>query len=575
MVNGFFVDLAIMISIATFGAYLLGMLKQPLIPAYIITGLVIGPHALGLVTNMETIKLFAEIGIAFLLFVVGLELDFSRMKTIGLISTVGGTMITLLSFCAGILIAMAIGFQNIEIAYIGLVVAFSSTFVVIKLLADYKELDTLHGRIMVGILLMQDVIAILALSVLTALNTFAPAMILVSILKGVGLLIIAVLGSKYLFPQMFKFAAKSKELLFLLSITTCLIFAMLSLQFGFSIAIGGFVAGLALGNLPYNFQIIARVTPLRDFFATLFFVSLGAELLVPSVREVMLPVALLLAFVLLIRPVLTIILTNFFGYATKVSFLVSASLTQVSEFALIIVLQGQLLGHISPNIFTITVLLALVTMTTSSYMIRFDNQIYKFLSRFLHVFEKIGRERYLGYEAEQQEKKEKYSTILIGCDRLGYNILHTLEKIKKKVFVIDFNPDIVRKLVRDKVPCMYGDIGDLDIIERVNIKDAEMVIATFPEIDANMFLLKQVREKNKKAVLILTANKVEEALKLYDAGADYVILPHFLGGEHVAFLLQDVSVDINNLLKAKVEHIQELHKRKTMGHEHPEHHHKR
>ena len=469
---------------------------------------------------------------------------------------------------------MAIGFKSLELVYVAIVVAFSSTLVVIKLLSDYKELDTLHGRIMVGILLMQDVIAIVAMSVLTSANAkFTPALILLSIVQGVGLLAVAVLGSKYAFPGIFKRAAKSKELLFLLSISTCLIFAILALQFGFSIAIGGFIAGLALANLPYNFQIISRVTPLRDFFATLFFVSLGAELMVPSVKAVLVPFAALLAFVLLVRPVLTIILANFFGYATKVSFLVAASLTQVSEFALIIVLQGQLMGHINHNVFTITVLLALVTMTISSYLIRFDNQIYKPLSKFLHVFEKIGRERYLGYEPE--EKKEKYNAILMGCDRLGDSILSKLKDIKKKTFVVDFNPDIVRKLVKEKVPCMYGDIGDIDIIERLNIEDAEMIISTFPGIDANMFLLRQARERNKKAVIILTANKVEGALKLYDAGADYVILPHFLGGEHVAFLLQDVSVDIKNLLKAKVEHIKELHRRRALGHEHPEHHHKR
>lgn len=566
MVNGVFVDIAIMISIATVGAYILGVLRQPLIPAYIITGIIIGPHALGLVTNQATIKLFAEIGIAFLLFVVGLELDFSRMKTIGLISTAGGSILTVASFAFGLLIAIGFKFSSIEAVYIALVVAFSSTFVIIKLLSDYKELDTLHGRIMVGILLMQDIIAIIALSILSSLQTFTPVFLLISLVKGIGLFITAILASKYLFPSVFKFAAKQKELLFLASITACLVFAIFSVHLGFSIAIGGFIAGIALANLPYNFQIISRVTPLRDFFATLFFVSLGAELLLPSLREIIIPAAVLFGFIIILRPIFTIMLTNFFGYATKVSFLVAVSLTQVSEFALIIVAQGQILGHINQNIFTMTVLLAVITMTTSTYFIRHDNQLYKLLATPLKIFEKIGRERYLGYEHE----KEKYNTILIGCDRLGYTLLKALQKINKKVLVVDFNPDIIRKLVKEKVPCMYGDIGDIDIIERINIKDAGMIITTFPEIDANMFLLKQVREKNKKAVLILTAKKVDEALKLYDAGADYVILPHFLGGEHVSFLLQDVTVDIKKLLKTKIEHIKELHARKNMGHEHPE-----
>ena len=294
--------------------------------------------------------------------------------------------------------------------------------------------------------------------------------------------------------------------------------------------------------------------------------SLGAELIVPSVRAVIVPVAYLLAFIIIARPIVTIMLTNFFGYATKVSFFVAASLTQISEFGLIIVAQGMILGHIGQEIFTMTVLLALVTMTTSTYLIRHDNQLYKILHYPLSTFEKIGKEKYLGYEPE----KKQYDAILVGCDRLGYNILNALKKIKKSVLVIDFNPDIVRKLVKEKIPSLYGDAGDMEILERVNLKEAQMVIATFPDIDANMFLLRQVRERNKKSLLILTANKVEEALKLYDAGADYVILPHFLGGERVSFLLEDASIDIQKLLKAKVEHIKELHARREMGHEHPE-----
>jgi len=565
-VNGFFTDIAVMITIATIGAYLLGMLRQPLIPAYIITGLIIGPYGLGLVSNAENIRLFAEIGIAFLLFVVGLEIDFSRLKTTGLVSSAGGILLTLLSFVLGMAISLQLGFSMLEAVYVALVVAFSSTLVVIKLLSDSKELDTLHGRILVGVLLIQDILAIVALSALSSMGVLTSTFFSISLLKGIGMLVAAMVASKYLFPPIFKFAAKSKELLFLVSITTCLVFAVISVWFGFSIAIGGFIAGITLANLPYNFQIISRVTPIRDFFATLFFVSLGAELILPSVKEVLFPVGLLFGFVILVRPLITIIITNFFGYATKVSFNIANSLTQVSEFSLIIVAQGLLLGHVSQEIFTITVLLALVTIITSSYMIRYSTGVYKILSFPLKPLDKIGKERYLGYEP----KKEKYNVILAGCDRLGFTLLKALQKIKKKVMVVDFNPDILKKLIGEKIPCLYGDIGDMEIIGRLNIREAEMIISTFPSIDTNMFLLKQIRERNKKAALILTAGKVEEALKLYDSGADYVILPHFLGGERVSFLLEDASVDIKKLLKAKIEHIKELHERKGMGHEHPE-----
>ncbi|OIO63190.1 hypothetical protein COY26_02085 [Candidatus Woesearchaeota archaeon CG_4_10_14_0_2_um_filter_33_10] len=591
MENIFF-DIGLIIIVATIVGYLARLLKQPLIPAYILTGLVIGP-ILGLVEDSTIILTLSEIGIAFLLFVVGLELSLKKLRDVASIAVFGGFMQFVSLFSFGFLISIALHFAKIEAIYIALIVAFSSTMVVVKLLSDKRELDTLHGRIIIGFLLMQDLIAIIALSVLTTLNTFSIAILIISLLKGVVLLSVAVIASKFILPGLFRFAAKSQELLFLMALTTCFSFCIFSnyigqiiicffsipffdnmvlgdvlelLKPGFSIAIGAFIAGVSIANLPYNVEIIGKVKPLKDFFATIFFVSLGLELLLGEMRTILLPLVVFTLFVIIFKPLLTIVICSLFNYKKRVSFLTSISLAQVSEFSLIIVAQGLILGHISEGLFSLTVLLAIITITLTSYFIQFDNSMYIRLSGFLQMFEKIGTKT---KKMEYLPEDKKTDVILCGYNRIGYSIVRTIQKIKKSLLIVDFNPDVIKRLIAGKIPCMYGDVGDSEVLERLELNKAEMVISTVPEEQDNLLLIKKTKDVNKKALIFVTANQVEEALKLYDAGADYVILPHLLGGEHVSILLEDFTGNINKILETKLKHIDELHQRRKLGSEHP------
>lgn len=570
MANIFF-DIGIIVIIASIVGFFAKLLKQPLIPAYILTGLLIGPFSIGLITDIEIIKTLSEIGIAFLLFVVGLELDFRKLRNIGMIASVGGTIKTAVLFILGLIVAVLLGFGQREALYIGLIIAFSSTMVVIKILSDKRELDTLHGRIIIGILLMEDILAILALSFLSSLGTTF-LLILFSIFKGLSILVLALLASKYFFPPVFRFAAKSQEMLFLMAITICFFFALISSYLGFSIIIGAFVAGVALGNLPYNLEIVGKIKPLRDFFATIFFVSLGMELVIGAINNLIYPLIVFTIFIVILKPIILMIMCSLFGYTKRTSFLTSISLAQISEFSLIIVAQGLALNHISQSIFSLTVILAIITISITSYFIKFDNQLYRFLSKPLGIFESRKPKKELEYVPEEM----KYNVILVGYDRIGYSIFRTLNKLRKNMLVVDFNPDLIKKLIREKIPCIYGDIGDTEIIERLNFKDSEIVISTIPNEQDNILLIKKIKEVNEKAAIFVTAYHVDEALNLYDIGADYVILPHFLGGDRVSLLLEDITTDINKLITTKVQHIEELKRRKELGHEHPKqnHHHK-
>ena len=556
MENLFF-DIGVVIIIATVFAYIAKSLKQPLIPAYILTGVILGP-VLGLITNTDVITTLSEIGIAFLLFIVGLEMDIRKLKHVGIVASFGGIIQIVSVFTIAFIAALLLGFIVLESVYLALVIAFSSTMVVIKLLSDKKEIDTLHGKIIVGILLLQDIVAIMALSVLATLNEFSFIVLSWSILKGLIALLIALVIGKYIFPKLFTFAAKSQELLFISAVSVSLLYSIFFNYLGFSIAIGAFVAGVSLANLPYNIEIIGKLRSLRDFFSVIFFASLGMELLFSSFDFILRPLVIMLLLVMLAKPFIMMFTTSFFGYKKRTSFLTSISLAQISEFSLIIVTQGLLLGHISQEIFSLTVLLAIITITLTTYFVKYEDSIYYRFSDFLHVFDRLSKGQ---EELEYMPKKKRNEIILCGYNRIGYGIVKTLTRLKKSLLVVDFNPETIRDIIAKKIPCMYGDIGDIEILERLNFKKAKMLISTVPTKKDNMLLIRIARKENKKIIIFVIANQVKEALELYDAGADYVVLPHFLGGEHLSLLIEDFTEDMNKIIEYKIKHIKELEER--------------
>lgn len=560
-----FYDIGLMIVVATTFAYFAKLIKQPLIPAYVLTGIVLGP-IFGLITNKETIKMLSEIGITFLLFIVGLEINFKKLRNIGLVATLGGTIQIMVLFGLGFIIASVLGFLPLEALYVGIILSFSSTMVVIKLLSDKRELDTLHGRLIVGFLLTEDFFAILALLILPILNEFSVLLLVSSLLKGISLVIAAWLASKYVFPKMFKFAAKSQELLFLMSIAVCFIFAILFSYIGLSIIIGAFIAGVTLANLPYNVQIISKVSSLKDFFATIFFVSLGLELILSSVAKIMAPAVIFFLLILFFKPIITMFLCSFFGYEKRTSFLTSFSLNEISEFSLIIVAQGLLLGQISQEVFSLTVVLAIATIIGTSYFFNFHDKLYSKIASKLEFFDRFPKAE---FELESLPKEVKNHVIICGYNRIGYSIVRKLRSLRKKILVVDFNPEVIKKMIRQNITSIYGDIGDIDLLGRLSIKKAKMIISTVPTEQDNLLLIREARRMNKEILIYVTANHIEEALALYDAGADYVILPHFLGGEHVSLLIDAFTGDLNRIIENKLNHIKELKTRKELGHEHP------
>ncbi len=578
-----FLDLGMMIIIATVVAFFARFFRQPLIPAYIVAGLLIGPGMhfflqtsaaawLGLPPDMvliedhDLVKTLSEIGIAFLLFIVGLEIDLKKLKGSGKVAVYGGLFVLLSLILTGFMTAYLLGFQLYESLYAGLIVAFSSTMMVLKVLSDRKEIDTLHGRIVIAILLLQDIVAILAMMVINSFSTTEPGQIINSIMYGIGLLLLAVLSGKYFFPVVFKSAAKSQEMLLLASLSVCFTFAILFAGSGYSIAIGSFVVGIVLGNLPYSFEIIGRVKSIRDFFATLFFVSLGLQVDMGAFADMFVPFMVLLFIVVVIKPLLMLLIMLMFGYKKRTGFLTALSLGQTSEFSIILVLMGMQLGHVSGDIFSLAIFLTIASFFFSSYFIKFEFLLYRAVSKKLDLFEHLS-----GYEhdLEYNPPDEKHEVLLIGYSRTGYNIFHKLVDMKKRFMIVDFNPDKIKRLIKRKVPCIYGDISNPEVIEKIDFRSLKFVISTISDPFASRMLISKAKKKNKNIAVFVTSYHMEDALSLYEIGADYVILPHFLGGYHASVLLEEVSTDVTKLIQKKSEHLKELYNRREMGHSYP------
>ncbi len=560
-----FLQLGIVVIVAALAAFILRLLKQPQILAYVIGGILLTP-LFHIITDTSIIQSMSIIGIAFLLFLVGLEMDLKSLRSVAFVSSIGGLLQILILFIVGYVIALTLGFLTLEAGYIGLMVAFSSTMVVMKLLSDKRELHTLHGRIVVGILLVEDIIAIFALSVLSSLNEFNAGLLVVALLKFLSLFMIAYLLSRFVFPPVFRFSAHHQELLLIMSLAICFLFALLFQSLGFSIAIGAFIAGLALGNLQYNLDIIGKMKSLRDFFSLLFFVSLGMGLSLAVIKELWLPLVVLLLVIVILKPLITMTICSFFKYTKKSSFLTANCLAQMSEFSLIIATQGLILGQISENLFSLVVLVALISITLTSYFIQYEYKVYRFLRWPLRIFD-LFPTKGLG----SVSKEIKPTMILCGYNRIGYSILRDLEKVADTVLIVDYNPEIIKSLASEGHHCLYGDVADEEIVDKMNLKNITLLISTVPELKDNLYLIQRVKSVNKKAKIIMTASDIEETLALYGHGADYVIMPHFLGGEHGSAIISRWRKQKIDLKEEREKHIAHLHERKRLGQMHPKH----
>jgi Kef-type K+ transport system membrane component KefB len=554
-------DIGIILIVATVLAIIARFLRQPLILGYMLAGLVIGPIGLGWVTNTDIITKLSEIGIAFLLFIVGLELDVRKLKHLGAVSLVVGLGQVILTFIAGYLIAILLGMPSTYAFYLSVALTLSSTVIIIKLFSDKNEINALHARIALGVLFVQDFIAVIILAMMANSGQLNTAHIMSNLITGVGFFAVSIVIGTLFLKYLFKPIAKSSELLFLAAVSWCFAYAMVSEWFGFSIAIGALLAGISLAPLPYHFEMASRIKALRDFFATIFFVTLGMQIVLTGLGQLIWPIIILSLFVLIGNPLIILVMMSVMGFKSRPAFLTGISLAQISEFSLIMVALGYQLDILPQILVSMVAIIALITFTVSSYMITYDEKLYRIFKKIVRPFESLAIH---GFDLHYlPEKEEDYKIILCGCDRIGIAILDVAKKLKKSILVVDFNPELIKRLMKEEIHCVYGDISDAEIMDKLNFRKAEIVISTIPDFDDNVLLAKKTKRVNKKAAVIVTAEDIDDALELYKYGADYVILPHMLGGEHISILLQDTAQNISKILKSKKHTIAKLRKKQA------------
>jgi Kef-type K+ transport system membrane component KefB/voltage-gated potassium channel Kch len=558
--NNIFFELTTVLILAGLISFIVSLLKQPSIIAYIITGLVVGPLGYYRLQQGDVFSALAQIGITLLLFMVGLQLDIGQLRRIGKTALLVGLGQVFFTSIIGYVILRALGFSAVSSLYIAPALTFSSTIIVVKLLGEKKDLQSLYGKLVVGIFLTQDFVAILILISLSSItssgNTLYAGLplwenITMALVRALILILSIWWLSAKVFPKIMEYVGNNDELMLVFSLAWALGLAafVASPLMGFNLEIGGFLAGLSLAGSGVHYEISGKIKPIRDFFIIIFFIVLGSGLALNNLSLMAKPAIILSLFVLIGNPLIVMILLGLFGYKPRTGFLAGVTVGQISEFSLILVSAAYAAGNLSQNEVSLVTLIGIITIAISSYMIMSAAQIYETLHSLLKIFDfrKGAAEKHL------HAVVLKNHIILVGAHRLGHHLIETLQNQKTPFVVVDFNPEVVEFYFEKGITAVCGDITDSFIQEQINLPYAKMIISTVPDFVDNMALLYAIRrttaDKRFKPKLIFIAQDETETKALYEAGVDYVISPHFMGGMHLAKILEgrQASFDLKKL----------------------------
>ena len=562
MIENVLIELAIMVGVGLLLSAVATKLKQPLIIGYIAAGIILGPSLLNIVNSNDSITSFAQLGIVVLLFTVGLSLSPKVFRQAGKASLITGLGQILLTVLLGFFISYSLGYSIVSSAFVAVALTFSSTIIVIKILSDKGDGETLYGRISVGVLLIQDVVVMLILAAISSLSsgTIGTSLNLLDFGIIVGILLLLIPISIHVLPALMEKVSKSQEYLLLFSLGWCLLLSVVFYKLKLSMEIGALLAGVTLSMSPYRHEIISKMKPLRDFFIFLFFISLGSQMEISNLGGNIVPIAILSAFILIGKPIIVFIIMSRLGYTKKSAFLTGLTLAQISEFSLILIALGVKLGNLSPDILSLVTVVGLITIAGSTYLMMYSENVYNFLSKVLPNILKKEKDTKL------KTTKHDNEVIIFGYDKIGFSLLRSFKKMGKKFLIIDYNPEIISHLQSHRVNCMFGDAENTDLLDDLCLSKAKMIVSTIPVYEINSLILKKIREYSDETIVILVSNSIEDSLRLYDQGASYVIIPRFLGGEHASNLIEKNEFNFNKFTKDRLAHIDHLGDRKAIKH---------
>ena len=556
-------DIGSAIVAATVLALIARWLRQPLILAYLVAGVAVGPElGLGLVRDRETIALISEVGLILLLFIIGLEMDLQKLLGAGRPLVLTGLLQAPLCALLGTALAASAGFAlghgRFDAAYAGVCLALSSTMIVVKLLYDKHELMTHPGRVTLGILVFQDVWAILVLAVQPSLMNPSLLTLATSLGKGALLVAVSLLASRHLLPRVFSFIAKVPELMLVTALAWCFLVSGVAAWLGLSREMGALVAGVGLSTFPYNLDVIAKVVNIRDFFVTLFFVALGMQ--IPAPTPLVLALAALGSLLVVASRFVSIFpLLYSAGSGLRGSLLPTINLSQMSEFSLVIAALGLSLGHVDARTVAVLTFVFAVTSVSSTYMIQWNHEIQGALAGGLV---RLGLRGDAASAASHPEAAGAGAIVFLGFYRDASSILHQFEMeapgeealpVLRELLVIDFNPAVLAELGRRGIRSIYGDVASMDTLHHAGVEESRLVVCTLTDSvlkgTSNERLLGQPRRVCPQAEIIVASDTLEGALSLYAAGADFVFIPRIHSAHRMAEVIRTAREEGLGLLR--------------------------
>lgn len=532
-----FAEVALLLVMAA-GIGLVGTLaRQPLIVSFIAVGLIAGPSALDVVKSNAQIDLLSALGIAVLLFLVGIKLDVKLIRSLGVVSVLTGLGQVIFTALFGYLIGLALGLGPVTSLYVAVALTFSSTIIIVKLLSDKREIDSLHGQIALGFLIVQDLVVVLAMIVLSAIGVGAPGhggqeggSILTVLASGLALVAAVVLFVRYVANPLTERLARAPELLVIFAIALAGMFAAIGDAVGLGKEVGGLMAGVALASTPYRETIAARLAPLRDFLLLFFFIALGSNLDLSLLGTHVVGAILFSVFVLIGNPLIVLAIMGAMGYRKRTSFLAGLTVAQISEFSLIFVAMGVSLGHVTDDALGLVTMVGLVTIAASTYMITYSHQLYALFKPLLGIFERKGTPREPSEAGTHAASS--YKVIIFGLGRFGTAIGLRLHKRRIRVLGVDFNPQAVRRWRDLGLEADFGDASDPEFVAELPFREAEWMVSTVPihptglsHEDTRRTLIQLARSAGFCGRIAAASHSNSDTEALSGAGVDLVLEP--------------------------------------------------
>jgi Kef-type K+ transport system membrane component KefB/Trk K+ transport system NAD-binding subunit len=530
-----FYEIAVLLTVAAAIGLVGHLLRQPLIVSFIVVGIIAGPSVLDLIRSDDSVGVLAQLGIALLLFLVGIKLDIKLVQSLGMVSLLTGLGQVAFTSFFGFFIALALGFDAITSVYIAVALTFSSTIIIVKLLSDKREIDSLHGRIALGFLIVQDIVVVFAMIALSALGVGGQEDagvqdVLMVLAAGVVMVILVVLFIRFAATPLTSMLAGSPELLITFSIAMAAAFAAIGDIFGVGKELGGLLAGVALASTPYRDAISARLASLRDFLLLFFFVALGSQLDLSLIGENIPAAAVFSLFVLVGNPLIVMVIMGVMGYRKRTGFLAGLTVAQISEFSLIFMAMGLAIGHVNEQALGLVTLVGLITIGASTYMITYSHRLYPLLEPVLGIFERKTLQP--AENGELEAAKGRHDVILLGLGRYGGAIAQRLIKNNISALGADFNPSAVRTWRERGLKTIYGDLSDQEFITHLPLHGVQWVISTATDRetgvaheDSRIAMIKTLRKFGYRGKIAVTSQHGTRIDELVEAGADLVLQP--------------------------------------------------